>query len=540
MTTVAEICSDAIAFSYRSIDRLVLNAYIPTLQCPAAMAVFFREVWRKPILSGAVFKALTDRFVAQIREFADRRGLVIVRVTGRRRPGEVAQALLKKAARANRWGVVAILVHQESARVFASTHGGGRATNFWVKEDRRLINHYYFYFRDGRYGDGFVRISSYPPFQTRVWMNAHGYIAAELRRRRLRCRLDQNCVVDVSNSAVLQEVADQFNAALAEQIARHWLSMVPQPLTAEEQAQGFGCRLSVYQAEFSDNVIFHKTQVLNRMYEQLLRDHLHVGRLDMVKLIFGRRVYPSSPCHRFNTRILRQGVVSCLKVFYKGSFLKQYNKGGRVLRTEVCVNDPRHFGVRKGLVHLDYLGTICGHAIGRFLKAQAVALSTALDRSTFERMMTPSMNRGKRVPALRLGAPGLMRVLEALGCAGLAWQAFSNADLRSILTDRLGVPPDQAKPTQVGYQLRKLRGKGLVRKAKGRNRYTLTDLGYRVVVYLVKLYERLLVPVLDTLDRGVHALGESTHYLDRGLKKLNQQFDELACVCGFKTQAAKS
>ena len=56
--------------------------------------------------------------------------------------------------------------------------------------------------------------------------------------------------------------------------------MVPQPLTAEEQAQGFGCRLSVYQAEFSDNVIFHKTQVLNRMYEQLLRESVSPGASD--------------------------------------------------------------------------------------------------------------------------------------------------------------------------------------------------------------------------------------------------------------------
>ena len=42
MDTIAECCTDAVAFSYRSIDRLVLNAYIPTLQTPAAMAVFFK------------------------------------------------------------------------------------------------------------------------------------------------------------------------------------------------------------------------------------------------------------------------------------------------------------------------------------------------------------------------------------------------------------------------------------------------------------------------------------------------------------------
>ena len=67
--------------------------------------------------------------------------------------------------------------------MFASYHAGGRATNYRVKEDRRLDNHHYFRLRDPDYGDGFVRICSYPPFQTRVWMNARGYIGGELRRR---------------------------------------------------------------------------------------------------------------------------------------------------------------------------------------------------------------------------------------------------------------------------------------------------------------------------------------------------------------------
>jgi hypothetical protein len=34
------------------------------------------------------------------------------------------------------------------------------------------------------------------------------------------------------------------------------------------------------------------------------------------------------------------------------SFLKQYNKGGRTLRTEVCVNDPQDFRIGRSQVHL--------------------------------------------------------------------------------------------------------------------------------------------------------------------------------------------
>ncbi|MDR7548264.1 MAG: hypothetical protein QN149_13415 [Armatimonadota bacterium] len=290
MKTLAEICDSAVAFSYRSIDRLIVNAYIPTLQTPGAVARFLRDVCHKPILSPVVFKGLTDRFVAQVQRFAQSHQIPILRPTGRTKPGAVAQRVLRHAARANRWGVVAIVVHQESARVFAGYHAGGRTTNFRVQEDRRLVNHYYFYLRDRTYGDGFVRISSYPPFQTRIWLNAHGYLAAQLRRQGVACQTEDNCVVEVADPGALQRAAAQVTARLVEQIARRWLALVPDPLMPDKRAAGYPTRFSIYQAEFSDNVIFRQTQVLNRVYEQLLRDHLHLGRADMVKVIFGRQI----------------------------------------------------------------------------------------------------------------------------------------------------------------------------------------------------------------------------------------------------------
>jgi len=533
-----------VAFSYRSMDRLVLNAYIPTLQTPAAMAVFFRQVQLKPILAGKVFKDLTDRFVADVMHFAQQDRIPVLRVNGRTRPGEVAQKALKAAQRAGRFGVVAIVVHQESARVFASTHAGGRATNYRVKEDRRLVNHYYFYLRDKDCGEGFVRMSSYPPFQAPIWMNAYGYLAAQLRRRRIDFRTDENCIVEVADPAVLQNIAEGFDAALVERIAQRWLAMVPDPLTSAEGAAGYPTRLSIYQAEFCDSVVFHKTQVLNRIYEPLLKDHLHFGRLDMVKVLFDRRITRRTP-GRFATDVLRQGVVSCLKVFYKKSFLKQYNKGGRVLRTEVCINDPADFGVRKSLVHLEYLKRIANHAVTRFLKAQAVVRSAALDRSTFERIVMPSepcpeprRKGGKRVPGIRFGAPRSMRMLEALGCAGLSLRAFSNADLRRTLTERLGVPAEQVTVGRIGYELRKLRGKGLVRKAAGRNLYTLTDLGYRVAIYFTKLHQRVLTPLLDSADRSLRSDPmPPTHSADRALQRLNAELDALVEQSGLQRAA---
>src|SRR6266567_6301880 len=74
---------------------------------------------------------------------------------------------------------------------------------------------------------------------------------------------------DTADPAALATIAQQFDARLVEQIARRWLGWVPGPLTAAERAAGYPWRLSIYQAEFSDNVIFQRTEVLNRVYEDL-------------------------------------------------------------------------------------------------------------------------------------------------------------------------------------------------------------------------------------------------------------------------------
>ena len=78
----------------------------------------------------------------------------------------------------------------------------------------------------------------------------------------------------------------------------------------------------------------------------------------------------------------------------------------------------------------------------------------------------------------------------------------------------------------------------LVRKVKGRNLYTLTDLGYRVAVYFTKLHQRLLTPALNTFDTALSSpLGASMHQIDQTLQGLNARFDTSAQLCRLEIAA---
>jgi hypothetical protein len=50
-----------------------------------------------------------------------------------------------------------------------------------------------------------------------------------------------------------------------------------------------------------------------------------------------------------------------------------------------------------------------------------------------------------------------------------------------MLVARFGAGAAEVTSARPGYQLTKLRGKGLLRKVAGRNRDTLTDRGYRAL-----------------------------------------------------------
>jgi hypothetical protein len=78
------------------------------------------------------------------------------------------------------------------------------------------------------------------------------------------------------------------------------------------------------------------------------------------------KVARPAPPSAFATRVMLQGVVMCLNVFYKHSCLKQSNTGGRILRTEICINNPLDFMIKKSL---GYLGRVAYHAISGFEKA---------------------------------------------------------------------------------------------------------------------------------------------------------------------------
>src|SRR4030081_2536552 len=85
----------------------------------------------------------------------------------------------------------------------------------------------------------------------------------------------------------------------------------------------------------------------------------------------------------------------------------------------------------------------------------------AVSTTLFERVALPSLEEGQRTGALRFGEPRTMALVGALCIALNATVGFTNRSLRAHVAGLLGTA---YTTSQMTYDLRRLRRKGLIQR----------------------------------------------------------------------------
>ena len=171
-----------------------------------------------------------------------------------------------------------------------------------------------------------------------------------------------------------------------------WQRRLPSPLTREDLRAGYVYELAFRQFEVSDTQVFDRPAAGRAFFEQLIRDHLDVGRPDSVSLIFDRRVTRRTP-GAFRTKVITKGVDPQVTCYYKASRIKQYFKEHRALRTETVICDTRDFGIGRRVTAENWkaLRAVGEAANQRLCDAQAADARPAPDVATFAEVTRPSV-----------------------------------------------------------------------------------------------------------------------------------------------------
>jgi len=521
--TVAEILAEHVTLEIEGIDRLYLNVYVPQLQCDGGVVHFFRGHRGQPIASSALMAPISRAFVAAIERFVVEQEVPLITFQKGQRKDDVAKEHLARFERAGRdEGVLFVGKAQEKAPVYRTEKRrtpDGRSYP-WLVRSRALVNHYYFYGVDRDFGPFFLKLCSYFPYTAKLCVNGHEYLKRQLAHEEIAFEALDNGLLSCADPARAQAICEALGAEQLDALLRTWLARLPHPFTPEDRQAGYRYEISILQAEFS------LTQVLDRpltgrvFFEEVIREHLDLGRPDQVQLIFDRRVTRRTP-GRFRTRVITEGVIPSLHVDYKRSRIKQYHKAGRALRTETTINDPRDFGIGKRLTNLPALRQIGFGANRRLLDVQRVSHDCQLGADAFAQVTQPIEVAGQRAAALRFEQDRVQALLSALVVFSLLPTGFSNRDLREHLAPLLGLAPSQLPPGRMTYDLRRLRLHGLIERLPRSHRYRLTPVGLRTALFFTRTYARLfrsgLAQVIPTSSPANSKLRAAFDHLDHAI-----------------------
>lgn len=500
MPNVAELIRDHVTLTVDCVDRLYLNAYVPRLQTAGGVFTFLRRLG--PIVSPALFHPISDGFRTALHAFAQTHDLPWIEFRRGERKDDVVEPYRKRFKGAE--GVVLIGVAQERAQAWRGvkqeTDGGIR---FDFRRASVFVNHYYIYFIDPEWGPGFLKVCGYAPYTMKLCLNGHEWAKRQLARQGLPFTALDNGFLRCADPARLQAICDRLDASDIDACLRRWLSRLPLPLTAADADAGFGYRLSILQMEVSRTQVFDRPRHGRELFEEVIRDNLSLGRPSEVQLLFQRRITRRTP-GRFQTRVVTSGVLPSLHIDYKRCRVKQYFKEGRALRTETTINDAYDFGVGRWLANFAALQAIGRQLNTRLLEQERVAHDCGMARAELADLLAPGRTpEGQPAPGLRFGQPRVTALLQALCLFALTPSGITNGRLRPLVAQLLGLGPEEYTARQMGYDLRRIARKGLIRRLDHRLSYQLTTEGRRIALFLTTLQARVLRPGLQALDTRI-------------------------------------
>jgi hypothetical protein len=493
--------------SYDCVDRIVLNGYFCLGHGPGG----FREWWRRlcdgsdETLDNTHLMRMAGRFARRARAWASANQVPVVDCKRGERKHRIAEEYLREHPGLGP-GVFLVLVARAPAPVWdvKRSERTGRIVNIGRKT--AYVNHYSFHVLDPQWGHVTFKMCSHPPFDVQIMLNGHEYTACVATRDGIDFVKDGNCFTAVGDPAGLARSADTLSqtAAVGQlgQVCDRWIysSCLCFGLDGEEQTRsGFRYAYSVYQTEYSRNLIFSSGADLDRVFTTMVERTR--SRLDVpaVRTLFGARCRPrrtrTHPSPRLATAIETPTYdLTTFKVHFGLLTAKAYTKGERVLRLEAIVHNTR--GLRVGRV-LEKFPTIVER-----LAAITDQFATTLDcldvgflpDGLLDQLPTPSRLGAARLGGVDLNQPRIRTTLKAVLALAAAPHGFSIADLTAKVAAMTGATSYTTR--QAAYDLRKLRGKSLVERLGTSRRYQVPPWAARAITALLALREQVIAPIL--------------------------------------------
>ena len=498
---LSETYQELLTGSYDCVDRIVLNGYYRMGHEPAGFRLWWRRLTGSDeTLDNNHLMRLAGRFSRRVRAYAKAHQIPVMDCGAGERKHDIAEEHLKTTK--VKQGPFLILVGRAQARVWDV----GKNRHIEPKKPMPYVNHYSFHILDPDWGHIAIKVSGHPPFPAQVMLNGHEYVACRAAKAGIRFTKEGNCFTNISDAAGLAKIADTLSEESAigrlSQACERWIysTCLCFGLDLEEQERsGFRYQYSSFQIEYSRNLLFEIGGRMEQVFQALIDRCRAPLDLKTIKTILG---YKHRPRYRKRKGRSAEWEVAVERPTYDLTIfklhcgrltLKIYTKGERVLRIEAVAHDTAELHCGRALERFPNTVTVLRGILERFTKALSCIDQCFICDETLEQFPAPSQVGKTKVGGIDFNKARMRHVTEAVIALSASPGGFTASQVAGRVRE-CGESNYQAR--QAAYDLKKLRGKAMVRRVGKTRKYEPTSGGLKTMTALLVLRDKVIKPLL--------------------------------------------
>lgn len=529
--------------SYDCVDRIVVNAFCPLLLSPGGLRYWYRLLrGEDQTLDNNSLMRMAGRFSRRVQSYAKSKNIPLQYFKSGERKHEEAEGLIPQDK--NFEGIFAIFVARATAMLWDVKRFSSGKMDIRRKTEPSYINHYYFHIMDKDWGHICVRISAHPPFSAMVMLNGHEWVERRAAFPSLHVQKEGNCFTDYSDGEALSRLADTLQKGRLDAVCDRWM---PQCLWfaldyPEQQQSQFRYQYSIYQVEYSRNLLFQRGRFLDQVYQGII--DLTRSRLDIPRLrtIFGQK---NRPYKHAGTRASRSSApevrietpdynLTIFKIHFGKLTVKLYDKGERTLRAEVVVHDAKALKCKRSVGNFPAIVKQLQAMMNSFLDNLLYLHVAMIDQVDLSALAAPAQKGARRLAGVNLAQPRMQHVLQAALALSVKPAAYAASDLAQRM-QYMGW--EQYSPRNAAYDLQKLRAKELVEK-KGARAYANTAHGIQTIVALLSLTQKQVPQTLAILRKDESLSAKELSLLEQRYFNIKNEVVALRAIYGIHANAA--
>jgi hypothetical protein len=352
-----------------------------------------------------------------------------------------------------------------------------------------------------------IKMSGHPPFGAQIILNGHEYVARQAAAAGIAFTKAGNCFTAVADPAGLARIADALSQDAAvgrlSQVCQRWIysACLCFGLDLDQQRRsGFVYGLSVFQLEYSRNLIFADGHRMEQVFDAVV-DRTR-SRLDVAKLrtVFGTAQRPRRTRRRSST--IEAAIetptynLTVLKLHFGRLTGKAYTKGERVLRFEAIAHNTAELRCGRMIEKFPEIVTTLAGVAERFCTALDCVDTGFISDGVLDELPTGCRLGATRIGGIDLNKRRMRDALSAVLALAPAPHGFTVGEFAAKVHAVTGTSDADYTIRQAAYDLRKLRGKQLLDKPARTRRYQVPALAARTIAALLTLRDQVIAPIL--------------------------------------------